>query len=142
MMYFMNRIIILVFLSCFFLAGNTWADSNKSADYADEKPVIKIYPYTFGQLPPTYYGETNLPVGEVLIINISRFPVSSQGESAVISVLSADEKTKPSFTPETKGMNKWMYTGNIDNFTFGAYKVTVSAINENISGYNIFRIKP
>ena len=103
MMYFMNRIIILVFLSCFFLAGNTWADSNKSADYADEKPVIKIYPYTFGQLPPTYYGETNLPVGEVLIINISRFPVSSQGESAVISVLSADEKTKTLlYPPETK----------------------------------------
>ena len=138
----MNRIIILVIFFCFVLAGNAWADSNKSSDYTDKKPVLKIYPYTFGQLPPTYYGETNLPVGEVLIINISRFPVSSQGESAVISVLSADEETKPSFTPETKGMNKWMYTGNIDNFTFGAYQVTVSAINENISVYNIFRIKP
>jgi hypothetical protein len=137
----MSKSIIFALVICFLLGGSVWADSNNSVDPTEEKPVLKLYPYTIGQLPPTFYGETNLPIGENLVINISRFPVSSQGESAVISVLSADADTKPSFNPETKGMNKWLYTGNIENYTFGAYQVKISAVNESMSDENIFRIK-
>jgi hypothetical protein len=137
----MSKIVIFALLICFLLAGTALADTTNSADVSSEKPVLTIYPYTIGQLPPTFYGETNLPVGENLMINITKFPVSTQSESAVISVLSADADTKPSFTPEIKGMNKWLYTGNIQNYTFGDYQAIISAVNENLSDQNIFAIK-
>ncbi|MDD1724967.1 MAG: hypothetical protein LUQ07_07545 [Methanospirillum sp.] len=135
----MYRFLITVCTFCFIMAGTAWADTTDPD--TNERPVLTIYPYTIGQLPPTFYGETSLPVGEELTVNITRFPDNSQGEAAVIRVLSAEKETKPSFTPETAGMNKWLYTGDIANYTFGAYKVVVSASNEDISAENIFRIK-
>lgn len=135
----MYRSFIITLVFCLVLAGTAWADSGDAG--TNNKPVLTIYPYTIGQLPPTFYGETSLPVGEELTINITRFPVNSQGETAVITVLSPDEATKPSFTPETAGMNKWLYTGDIANYTFGAYQVTISAPQEKISTQNVFRIR-
>lgn len=106
-----------------------------------EKYILALSPYNLAQLPPIFYGETDLPAGEELTITISKFPFGDLIVSDIISVLDKDEETKPFFTTSTEGMNKWFFIGNIDDFSFGAYRVNISAISEDICDENVFKIK-
>lgn len=110
-------------------------------DNVGERPILVLSPYMLSQLPPVFYGETDLPVGEELTIKITKFPTNEQIVSETTSVLDKNEETKPFFTTPTKGMNKWFFIGNIDDFSFGPYTVNISAKRESISDQNIFRIK-
>lgn len=136
----MKRRIFLFIVFLILMTNFVIADSavNKTPG---ERHTLEISPYILAQLPPIFYGETDLPVGEELTITITKFPVNEQIASASISVLDAKEETKPFFTTHTEGMNKWFYIGNVDDFSFGAYRVNISAISEDISDENIFRIK-
>jgi len=153
----MKRRIILLFVLFILSAGYVIADSMVNTTLGSqndihasvgmgnyesgEKHILELSPFTLAQLPPIFYGETDLPAGEGLTIIISKFPVGDLIVSDIISVLDKDEETKPFFTTSTEGMNKWFYIGNIDDFSFGAYRVNISAMSEDISDENVFRIK-
>jgi hypothetical protein len=148
----MKRRIILLFVFCILFTNIVLADSGVNSTNGttkgvvgniepNEKHILTISPYTLAQLPPIFYGETDLPVGEELALKICKFPTNEEIVSTTVSVLDKNEETKPFFTTPTEGMNKWFFIGNIDDFSFGTYRVNISTMNEGISDENIFRIK-